>query len=505
MIEQEEQGLDFNKLGGMLKRRIWWIVIPAILGPLAAIYVSYKITPRYESQAFVLVEEPKVPDKFVVSVITNQLDVRLMTLKEQILSRSRLEPIVTSLSLYSDKPKLTMEEKVDLLRNAIEVRVIKSDAGNRVPSGFYIIAEASSAHTAQDVCSQILSMFMDENLKVRQQQAAGTTAFLSDQLEESKRKLDAQDARLAEFKRRYFGQLPSDEQRNLEMLNSTRTRLEAVTQELSTAQQQKIVQESLLTQQLKARVATTANGQAPADLQTQLAQLQDQLVALSARYTDEHPDVIKLKSQIASVKQKLANAPTNPAAQKDDASLDTPEIRQTRTAIRLAEENIKAKRAEQARLAQEVSALQGRLQLSPAVEEEYKALTRDYETALQFYNDLLSKKTQSEMATNLEKRQEGEQFRLMDAPDLPLKPTFPNRMKFGMAGLGAGLAFGVGLGWLREKSQNFLRTEQDVVYQLDLPVLIALPDVSQKSARSTYGRSIALKSRRNKVEAQGQA
>lgn len=490
MIEQEEQGIDFGKLAGMLKRRIGWIIIPAILGPLIAIGITHKITPRYESQAFVLVEEPKVPDKFVASVITNQLDVRLMTLKEQILSRSRLEPIITSLSLYADQPKLSMEEKVDLLRGAIDVRVIKPDGSNRVPSGFYIIALASKAQTAQDVCSQILSMFMDENLKVRQQQAAGTTAFLSDQLDEAKRNLDQQDAKLADFKRHYFGQLPTDEQRNLEMLNSTRTRLEAVTQELSTAQQQKIVQESLLTQQLKARTATTETVAAPIDLQKQLASMQDQLATLSSRYTAEHPDVIKLKAQIANLKQQLANAPPPTSEPKDDASIDSPEIRQTRTAIRLVDENIRAKRAEQARLTQEVGALQGRLQLSPAVEEQYKALTRDYDTALKFYDDLLSKKTQSEMATDLEKRQEGEQFRLVDAPDLPLKPEFPNRMKFALGGLGGGLALGLLLAWTRERSQNYLRTEEDVIYELDLPVLIALPDISKKSTRSVYGTPV---------------
>jgi polysaccharide chain length determinant protein (PEP-CTERM system associated) len=497
----EEQGLNFQKLVEIGTRRMWWIIVPAVIVPLMAIAVSYKITPRYQSQAFVLVEEPKVPDKFVAPVITNQLDVRLMTLKEQILSRSRLEPIITSLSLYSNKRRLSMEDKVDLLRAAIDVRVIKPDGSNRVPSGFYIVAQANNPSTAQSVCTQILSMFMDENLKVRQQQAAGTTAFLSDELEQAKRKLDTQDARLADFKRHYFGQLPSDEQRNLEMLNSTRTRLEAVIQELSTAQQQKIVQESLLSQQLKARTATTESGAAPVDLQKQLALMQDQLAALSARYTAEHPDVIKLKAQIANLKQQLANAPPPSAESNNDAALDTPEVRQARTAVRLAEENIRAKRAEQARLSQEVSVLQGRLQLSPAVEEQYKALTRDYETAQKFYDDLLSKKAQSEMATNLEKRQEGEQFRLVDAPDLPLKPEFPNRVKFGGAGLAAGLFLGLGLAWTRERSQNYLRTEEDVIHELDVPVLIALPDVSKESARSTYGSGHrTLKYRRNKVE-----
>jgi polysaccharide chain length determinant protein (PEP-CTERM system associated) len=475
-MEEEEPQFGIREALAILKRRFWWIVVPALLGPAVGIGVTYAVRPVYTSQAFVLIEQPKIPDKFVTQVITDQLDARLMTLQEQILSRSRLEPIIDRLDLFKDQ-RMSMDAKVERLRKSIDVKMITPEGSNRVPSGFYITASGESAQIAQQVCTEILSMFMAENLKLRQQRAAGTTEFLSGQLEESKRKLDEHDAKLAEFKGKYLGQLPTDEQRNLEMLTSTRTRLEALNQELGQAQQQKIIQESSLSQLTSGK--TIPSVASPSDLQKELAAQQALLASLQARYTDKHPDVKKTKAQIQILQDRLktANVATPPAPGNEEAAVDTPEARQLRVALRLTEENIRSKRVEQSHLEEEVRNLQARLQLSPVVEERYKALTRDYESALQFYNELLSKKTQSEMSTDLERRQEGEQFSVMDAPDLPVKPSFPNRLKFGLGALAIGFALGVGLAMVIERRENFIRTEEDVVKILGLAVLIALPEV----------------------------
>ncbi|SRR6266568_792338 len=476
---EEEQLFSVQKVIEVFRRRFWWITLPALLGPLLAIAISYAVRPVYTSQAFVLVEQPKISDKFVTPMITGELDSRLMTMKEQILSRSRLEPIVDRLNLYKN-PKASKEDRVEQLRKSIDVRTLRTEGTNRAPSGFYIAASTDNARTAQQVCTEILSMFMTENLKVRQQHAAGTTQFLTDQLTESKRKLDEHDAKLAEFKRKYIGQLPSDEQRNLEMLTATRARLETANQELSQAQQQKIIQESLLSQQVVARKALPS-GVTRNDIQTQITNQQELLASLQSRYTDAHPDVIKAKAQLAAMQKQLKGSSSfvETAQSKDDV-VESPEVRQARTSLRLTEETIRSKRIEQTRLEGEVRALQGRLQLSPGVEEQYKGLTRDYESALQFYNELLNKKTQSEMATDLERRQEGEQFGVMDAPDLPAKPTFPNRLKFALMGLAGGLTVGSLLAYGIERRENFIRTEYDVVQLLGLAVLVGIPEVEQR-------------------------
>jgi polysaccharide chain length determinant protein (PEP-CTERM system associated) len=482
-MEEEQQGLSIQSAIAVLLRRLWWIVIPGLMGPMAAIVISYNVSPVYTSQAFVLVEQPKVSDKFVPPVMNDQLESRLMTLKEQILSRSRLEPIINRLGLYKD-PKLSMEDRVERLRAAIEVKALRPEGSNHVPSGFYITASTDDAHTAQDVCSEVLSMFMAENLKIRQQRAAGTTAFLVQQLADSKQQLDARDAKLAEFKRKYIGQLPADEQRNLEILTSTRTRLEAVTQDINQAQQQKLIQESMLAQQLAAHRVSPEAGASPNDLQHELSAAQAQLASLRARYTEGHPDVVKAKKQVEVLQNQLKASKANaePAPASEDTAQQSPEVTQARVALQLTEQSIQGKRAEQARLDAQVRSLQSSLQLSPAVEEQYKGLTRDYESALQFYNDLLNKKMQSDMATDLERRQEGEQFGVMDAPDLPAKPSFPNRIKFTLAGLGGGLGLGLLLALLMERREDFLRTEESVARVLELPVLVAIGDFKQAEA-----------------------
>jgi polysaccharide chain length determinant protein (PEP-CTERM system associated) len=473
---EEEQQFGTRQALTIAKRRFWWILVPALLGPAIGIGLTFLVQPIYTSKAFVLIEQPKVPDKFVTSVLTDHLDTRLMTLQEQILSRSRLEPIVQSLGLAKDGSK-SQEDTVEQLRKSIEVKMIQPEGSSSVPSGFYITAQAKTASTAQKICTEILSMFMSENLKLREQRAAGTTEFLGGQLEESKRKLDENDAKLAEFKEKYLGQLPTDEQRNLEMMMSTRARLETVNQEMVQAQQQRMTQESALSQ----RKAAPAAGN-PDNLQQELTALRSQLSSLQARYTDEHPDVRKAKAQIRVLENQLEAADAKAAAAplKEDAadnSVDTPEIRQMRAALRFTDDNVRSKRAEQLRLEGDIRNLQARLQLSPVVEERYKALTRDHESALLFYNELLSKKTQSEMSTDLERRQEGEQFVIMDAPNRPVKPTFPEPIKFGLGGLGAGLILGMGLAFLIERREDFIRTEEDVVHVLGLPVLVGIPEV----------------------------
>lgn len=484
---EEEQQFGIREILAIVKRRIWWILLPALLGPAVGIGLTFVVRPIYTSKAFVLIEQPKVPDKFVTQVVTDQLDTRLMTLQEQILSRSSLEPIIERLGLYKDKAgKMSMEEMIERLRKSIDVKMITPEGSARVPSGFYITASADSARTAQQVCTEILSMFMTENLKLREQRSAGTTDFLAGQLEESKRKLDEQDAQLAAFKGKYLGQLPTDEQPNLEMLTATRTRLEALNQELSQAQQQKIIQESALSQ-LNARKAAPPAVTTPSERQQELTALQSQLTSLQSRYTEDHPDVRKTKAQIRALQSQMkeANAATASAPSKDEPAVETAELRQMRVALRLTEENIRSKRIEQSHLEEQVQTLQSRLQLSPVVEERYKALTRDYETALQFYNELLSKKTQSEMSTDLERRQEGEQFGVMDAPDLPTKPTFPDRLKFGLSGSGAGLALGIIFALLIERRENFIRTEDDVLRILAMPVLISIPELKPERTRNT--------------------
>ena len=479
--------LSIDDYLAILRRRLWIILIPAIIAPAAAYLISRTLPDEYTSQTLVLVEQQKVPDAFVKSVVSEDLAQRLGTMQEQILSRTRLQPIIERFGLFKEQVgKVPMEDLVAGLRKSISIAPIKTLAGSRSDAlpGFYIAFTASTPRLAQQVCEEITSMFIQENLKAREQRSVGTTEFLSNTLAESKRKLDDQDAKLAVFKRKYIGALPGQEQTNLGLLTGLSTQLEAATQSLSRAQQDKAYAESVLAQQLSAlETAQTTGGPQPDALQTQLTTLQNMLMVAQSRYTDDHPDVIKLKNSIAEVKKEIETATTSQAEKPASGSGDrrpreTPQIQQLRVTIHSLEQTIQGKTRDQARLQQQIGVIQSRLSLSPAVEQEFKELTRDYSTALAFYNDLLAKESQSQMATNLERRQQGEQFRVMDPPNLPESPSFPNRPMFAGAGLGLGLALGIGITLLIEMRDKSIRSENDIKFFLQVPTLAVIPVVA---------------------------
>ena len=479
--------LTFDDYLGILRRRLWVILVPAVLAAVGTYAFSRKIPNRYTSQTLVMVEQPKVPEHYVRAVVTEQLNQRLGTMREEILSRPRLEPIIQRLGLFKNEiGRVPVEDLVDRLRKSITLRPVPSvGEGGPIP-GFYVSFTAGDPRLAQQVCSEITSVFMEENLRLREERAVGTTDFLEKELEEAKRKLDEQDARLADFKRRHIGQLPDQENTNLNILAGIRSQFDAVTQSLSRAYQDKAYTESLLAQQVASREWSKAGGN-PLTLEQQLANLQAQLVTLQARYTSNHPDVIKMKNDIAQLKNKIAALE---AAEKsrpvekntDQAALnEPPQIQQLRNQIYSLERTIKEKTLEQERLREQVRLYQSRVELSPLIEQRYKDITRDYHTALTFYNELLTKKNQSEMATNLERRQQGAQFRVLDPPNLPVKPSYPDRMAFAGGGLGGGLAFGLALALLLELRDKSMRTDRDIEFYLELPALALVPSIGAEN------------------------
>jgi polysaccharide chain length determinant protein (PEP-CTERM system associated) len=483
--------LTFDDYLAIVRRRWWLILLPAILGPAIGYAIALALPSRYTSQTLVLVEQQKVPDTFVQSVITEELAKRLGTMQEQILSRTRLQPIIEKFGLYKNKVgRVPMEDLVNDMRDAIElkpVRTVASARGGDMP-GFYLSFTADNPRMAQQVCAEITSMFIEENLRIREQSAQGTTSFLDAQLADAKRQLDEQDARLAQFKRKHIGGLPDETQTNLNLLMTVNTRLDATTQALNRAQQDKTYTESLLAQQVAAwQAPKSGGGSRPETDQQRLEAMENELLALQARYTSDHPDVVKLRNSIEQLKQKLREGVGNDKAAESaqgPAGPDPPQILQWRSQLHAYNEAIGQYTREQERLKEQVKLYQSRIQLSPLVEQEYKQLTRDYDMALRFYNELLAKRNQSQMATNLERRQQGEQFRVMDPANLPEEPAFPNRPLFAASGLGIGLALGLGIALLLEFLTKVIRTEMDVDSYLHLPTLALLPTLGEKSKKA---------------------
>jgi polysaccharide chain length determinant protein (PEP-CTERM system associated) len=480
MVRNGEIGFDDAK---RVLRRFWWILpITIVSGTVLALAAALVLPKKYTSTTLVLVEQPTVPVDYVKPVVSADLSNRLAAMKQQILSRSRLQPIVEKFSLYAnDRNKVPMDDQVEKLRQAIEVAMMEPMSGSqgRAP-GFRVSVTFDNPRTAQEICSELTSMFMEQNLVDRGKIGDRTTSFLSRQLEEAKAKLDEQDAAVAEFKRRNMGTMPDETQTNLSLLTGMNSQLEANTQALVRAQEDKAFSEALLGQQETAWKAAQA-GHNPETQEQQLTALQEQLAALQTRYTPEHPDVIKLQGQIDQLKQRIAEAPKAAPGQEpknNTPKIEPPQIQQLRARIRQDNINIADLSKQQETIQERIRVLQARVQSSPAIEQQFKEVTRNYQTALDFYNELLRKKQNSVMATDLEHQQESETFRVLDPPSLPAKPSSPRIPVLAAAGFGGGLMLGLGILYLLAISDKSYHTERDVELSLQLPVLAMVPNLS---------------------------
>jgi polysaccharide chain length determinant protein (PEP-CTERM system associated) len=476
------------------------ILIPALIAPLAGWMVSYGFPPKYTSQALVMVESQKVPSGMVKPVVTEDLFARVATLQQQILSQTSLQPMIERLQLV--KAGRTVEDVVETIRLNTSIEPVPDltpanvhqKPGDTVP-GFFVNYTSPNAREAQQICNELTSLLTTANLKSRESAVQGTTDFLSKGLEDAKRNLDDMDAKLATFKKQYAGQLPGDEENNLKILSGLNSQLEANTQTLNRAQQDKAYTESLLAQQLAAWKALQSSSN-PVTLQKQIEELQSQLLQLQARYTEDHPDVIKVKADIAEVKKKLDEidaakdkATAKPADASGEKALATepPETRQLRVQIHQYDDLLTSGGRDQKRLQQEIATYERSVALSPAVEEQYKQLARDYDNAQKNYQDLLADKSTSDLALKMEQQQQGERMHLLNPASVPEAPSFPNRFLFAGAGLGCGLVLGLTLGIWQEFRDQSIRTEADAEAALELPLLVAVPWVGEDEVENNGG------------------
>lgn len=479
----------------MLSRRARVILIPVLVTTLLG-YLAYLVVDRffakYTSQSVVLVEAQKVPEKMVQPVVSDDLQERINMLVAQASSESEMGPMLARLF-----PGKTVKEREDILADLrrqsqstlvsppfsdlsqITGSTLKKKAGQTQSPGFMVSYTAPNALEAKQICEALTSKIIEKNLQFIQANAKGTVDVLTQGLDNAKSNLDVMDSKLAVFKKQYVGQLPGDQENNLKILMGLSSQLDANTQRLNQAQQDKAYAASVLSQQ----VATWKSSQgtnSPETLEKQLSGLQSQLLDLQARYTEDHPDVIKTKADIAEVKKKLAEINKEAANGGDPdtakaSAAEPAEIRQLRLQMHQYDDGISAYSREEKRLQQEIAAYQGRISLSPAVEEQYKVLTRDYDNANKTYQELLANKSAADLTANMTNQAQGERMSEIQAASMPESPSFPNLFYFLGGGLGAGLALGFGLAMWLELRDKSIRTEADAEAALELPILVAVP------------------------------
>lgn len=435
---------DVRQIADTLYRRKWWIVLCAALGLGAAFGALTVITPRYQATTRVMVEPQRIPSDYVKSTVTQRLEDRLKTLEQQITSPDVLEQVIEEANLFPELQGQVADERlVNRARNNLEIHVSKG-------SIFSVTFQGRDRHSVALAANRIAELFIEENLRLRETQAEGTTQFLEGELEETKLRLEEQEELVSKYNLRHAGSLPEQQATNLAAMSQLEKRLEITRGELEEAQMQRLVLE-------RDAAGYTPSGdikRSPVSPRvSQLEELRLELIRLRTQYTEEHPDVIRLQAEINRTQGLVGE--TSPVEDISDP-VDIPNP----VDVDLNETEMEIQRLEvaQERVFEEMAAVQRRLEATPRVEQGLISLTRDYDNLKRSYQDLLSKQLEAKLAENLEKTQQAEQFRILERAGVPSAPYYPDRNLFTAMGLGLGLALGIGLALLRDRLDESIET-----------------------------------------------
>jgi polysaccharide chain length determinant protein (PEP-CTERM system associated) len=433
----------------LFKRRWWWVLGLGFAFWAIALAGSYTITPGYKSETTILVDQPRIPQQYVTPNVAIELQSRLRSLSEQILSRTRLLRIIQDYQLYSSERKRDEHAAVARMRSDIEIELIKSAKPDEL-SAFKISYTAPKPKLAQEITDRLTSFFIQENLRNQQRLSQDTTNFMEAQVEDARKDLEKQEVALKQFRSQYLGQLPEQTQSNMQILSGLQARLDGANEGLNHAEQQKLYIGSLLNE-YKATRNATPGGSTPGTEQAidqRLEKLKSELLTANSQYTPLHPDVIRLKQKIADVeelKRRMGTSQKDLNAGTGDTSnvgVGAP-MMQLLSEAKANELEIANRRKEVQALERQIEQYQARLNIAPLREQQLAALTRNYNQLRSNYESVLSKKMQSQMATNLEERQQGEQFRVLDPPSLPQRPYKPKRLMMALGGLAGGIFLGI--------------------------------------------------------------
>ena len=475
-------------------RRAWLIIVPLIIGTVAAAVVSKRLPAWYRSETLIMLMPQRVPDSYVKATITEKMEDRLATLEDQILSRSRLERIILDLDLYATARRLQpMEKLVERMRKEITIKVEGKES-------FRLSYVSQDAQTVQKATQRLASLFIEENLRDREKQAEDTNDFLDSQLQDARRRLLDHEKKLEDYRRQYSGQLPTQGASNLQAIQNLQMQIQALGEASDRAAERRSLLERQLTElqlpdPVPAAVPSASSGpdaaavdSTPLQLDTARARLQ----ALLTRVKPNHPDVEILQRTIRSLEAKQQeDAKAAATGQKPTERVASPaeairqkRSRELRAELDVLDQELHDKQQQEKRLRDRVAEYQSKLDAMPSRESELVELTRDYRTLQTTYESLLVKREDAKLAANLERRNIGEQFKVLDPARVPEQPYSPNRIVIVAGGAVGGLALGLLIIGVMEFSDSSFRREDEVVRLCQVPVLALVPMMMSVEERS---------------------
>jgi len=510
--EEQESSLNLNetlgKLVSIVARRRWWILLPFCCIALVTIFVVSLLPNRYMSTATLLVVQQQVPQRYVVPNSETDVTSALEAMKQEVLSRTQLLRMINDFGLYPKQRKRSAPEQlISLMLSNIDIVPINENPrpqqSNKDFDAFRISFTTENALIAQQVTNTLTSLFINEYLRTGTEQSTNTTNFLHRQVEEKGKLLEAQEEKLKDFKLRYVGELPEQQQGNLGIMTGLQGQLRDTMASLNRAQQQRPVLQAQLDATPRRRLVLDNGVLVPipgnpnaTQIPTPLEKAQNDLVRLEATRSAllskgakaQHPDVVTNNREIAraeeTIKRLRAAAPPSekarPSAPAAGASApidatEDPAVAQLRANLEANRLEIESLSSDETRLKASIAQYENRLNQTPVREQQQSSILRDTEALRQEYGDLQKKEQESQLATNLEKQQGGQQFRLIDQASLPSLPSSPNRRKMSVGGAAGGLLLGLALALLMEMQDTSFHTEKDLAKHLDLPFVLGIP------------------------------
>ena len=466
--------IKVDQIIDIILRRRWYIIFPFCIALAVGGYFAITLPKIYSAETLILVQPQRVPEDYVRSVVSSDIDSRINSISQQIMSRTNLEKIIDTHKLFSGPgyEKMFMEEKVAALAKNISVNITRSSRRNAADS-FSISFKGKDPEKVMRIANTLATYVIDENLKVREAQAVGTSNFLAEELDSIRAQLSTQENTLKEYREKYMGGLPEQLDSNLRILERLQEQLDSANTSL-----RDVKNRLALLQESRPEITGISP---PGTLGTgTLAQMEQQLSDLKARYTGRHPDVISLEKKIADIKAEEV-PDKSPKKTGAPASVDK---RGKNYAYLLRINELKMEKAELEanikKLLNMAGNYQKRVEDTPKREQEFLSLKRDYDNIRETYNSVLGRKLEAEISVNMEKKQKGEQFRIIDPARLPQKPVSPDMKKIFLFTIAAGLGAGAGIVFLFEFFNKAFKSIDDIESYLGFPVLAAVPTVYKK-------------------------
>jgi len=527
----EEQGKSIQDYLAIVSRRKASIVSTALLVFLFGLVTALVWPPTYRSSATILIKEQEIPSELVRSTVTSFAAQRIKTISQRVMTRPNLMEIIDKYSLYvKERKRKTTGEVLEKMRDDIGLDMISADVMDPrtgrpgvATIAFTLSFEGSNPASVQKVVGELTTLYLAENLKTRKDKAAETYSFLTDETEKLEQRIAESSKKLAEFKEKYSKSLPDMSVMNVSMLNRTESELESVDAELRALRERQFYLQSQLTQINPLLNMRSASGESILDPVSRLKALESEYASLSAKYSDMHPDIIKIKREITGLRQQtgmsistqeqakaLTEKRSEYASVKDKYSASHPDVIRLKseidsleksiaanpvqfekqvmtqqpenpayiaiqTQLKTIETEIKSNSSRKKRLNMKILELDEVISKSPQVEKEFMSLTREQKSVLNRYHDIKSRQMEAEIGQELEKESKGESFVLIDPAQYPEKPVKPNRTVIVFLSLILSVAAGLGVAILKETMDGSIRGVASINKMLTSAPLAVIP------------------------------